>query len=174
MRPTIPLGPWRLAVDLEATRAVNALESRPTRGCHCDVCRVWAAVHAERLPITLATELQRIGIAPSQPTEAFESTGPTGPVGLRVSYVAVGRIQSGPAELVQFPETGPGRVYAPLRAAPDYLALAVAYQHRLATPPDWLAGVAASLLAIDLYVQIPRSAALAARRARDLQPGATV
>jgi hypothetical protein len=172
MRPTIPLGPWRLAIDLPATRALAARETRPTRDCGCGACRVWAAVHAERLPASLATALRRIGIDPAQPAEAYEVVERDADVGLRLGYFAVGRIVSGPAELVESPETGSGRLYHPLREASDHLALAVAYQHTLAPPPEWLAPAPESLLAIDLYVQVPRTPALDTLRASASHPRA--
>jgi hypothetical protein len=152
MRPTIPLGPWRLAIDLAATRAVNALDVHPARGCTCEDCQRWAQLHDTLLPSTLAEELRRIGIDPALPSDTY------GTDSIRVTYHCVGRILSGPPEFS--PESGAGRHYESLTEKPGEVALAVAYQASIApAPPAWATAELQPLIAIDFWFLGRRSRA---------------
>jgi len=152
MRPTIPLGPWRLAIDLAATRAVNALDVHPARGCTCEDCQRWAQLHATLLSPSLAEELRRIGIDPALPSDTY------GTDSIRVTYHCVGRILSGPPEFSSESEDA-GRHYESLTEKPGEVALAVAYQASVApAPPAWASTDLQPLIVIDLWFWGPRSA----------------
>jgi hypothetical protein len=154
MRPTIPLGPWRLAIDVAATRAVNALDVHPAHGCTCADCGRWTELHETLLPSELADELRRIGIDPARPSDAY------GAPHMRVTYLCVGRILSGPPEFSRSDSERSSRHYEVLRREPDVLALAVAYRESLApAPPAWATAEYQPLIAIDFWVTGPRGQA---------------
>jgi hypothetical protein len=150
MRPTIPLGPWRLAVDLAATRAVNALDVHPARGCTCADCEWWARHHETVLPSELAVALRRIGIDPGLPSDTYAASG------LRVTYYCVGRILSGPPELTHSNSGSTSRHYESLGLVPGEIALAVAYQESTSPAcPAWATTELQPLIAIDLWLADP-------------------
>jgi len=157
MRPTIPFGPWRLAVDLAGTRAVNALDVHPARGCTCEDCRRWAQLHETLLAVSLAEELRRIGIDPARPSDCY-STGETQEqFTLRVTYHCVGRILSGPPEFRQSDPEHTGRHYEPLGDGPGEIALAVAYLESIVPAlPEWATPELRPLIAIDLWLSAPQ------------------
>ena len=157
MRPTIPLGPWRLAIDLTASRAVNALEALPARGCSCETCQLWADAYAMHLPERFQHELRRIGIEPGRPSDVYILSNEDTYLGIRVSYHCVGRILSGPAVIRQSPDSGIGRHYEPLPEMPDHISLAVAYQESLSVLPSWADPTMHPLIGVELYVQVPQS-----------------
>ena len=162
MRPTIPLAEWRLAIDLAATRAVNALDVMPARVCgDCVDCRLWMQEHAAALPARLAHELRRIGIDPARPSDLYRSEDATEdrPVMMRVTYHAVGEILSGPTEF----GSRHGRHYVPDPDARDRAYIAVAYQSRIVMP-EWTEGLPEPLLAIDLSLSMPSHVPVAARQ----------
>jgi hypothetical protein len=151
MRPTIPLGPWRLAIDLAATRAVNGLSVHPAVGCTCESCERWARLHEALLSPELDDELRRIGIDPAAPSDTHGASD------MRVTYHAVGRILSGPPELTRSAYERAGRHYEVLQHEPDLVALAVAYQSSVAPAPlAWAPAELQPLIAIDLWFAGPR------------------
>jgi hypothetical protein len=154
MRPTIPLAEWRLAIDLEATRAMTVEAAFPARGCGCDDCVQWAAIHGSALPASLLAELRRIGVDPSRPSEAYtlgrDDKGRT----LRVTYHCVGRILSGPAEWAPTAERSKGRQYIAHPASTGRLALAVGYLESFQSIPAWAAAFGKPLIAIDLWLEV--------------------
>lgn len=156
MRPTIPLGPWRLAIDLTASRAVNALQELPARGCSCDTCRLWEDARVTHLPESLQHELRRIGVEPARPSDVYILSDEDAYLGIRVSYHCVGRIVSGPPEFRQSPDSGTGRHYELLPETSNRASLAVAYQGSLSAMPPWADATMQPLIALDLYVQIPQ------------------
>jgi hypothetical protein len=135
---------------------------------------MWAAAHATALPEPVATELRRIGIDPAQPAELYVLWEGGASLGVRLGYFAVGRILSGPVELLQRAESGAGRFYAPVQTDTGSISLAVAYQETLSRPPDWIPPELEPLLAIDFFVDVPRTRALDALRRPVGAPGAAV
>jgi hypothetical protein len=151
MRPTIPLGPWRLAIDLAATRAVNALSIHPAVGCTCESCQRWSQLHEALLPSELADELRRIRIDPAAPSDTHGASD------MRVTFYCVGRILSGPPELSRSASERAGRHYEVLQHEPDLVALAVAYQESIApAAPGWATAELQPLIAIDFWFTGPR------------------
>jgi hypothetical protein len=155
MRPTIPLGPWRLAIDLERSRALNALETLPARGCECSACRLWADVGVDQLPDRFAEELRRVGIVPEEPSELYVVEGDTGPTGLRVTFHSVGRVLGGPAIMRESTAGDAGRHFASLPEAPN-LTLAVCSQAIIGVPPPWVPSAMQPLLVVDMFIPLPR------------------
>jgi hypothetical protein len=174
MRPTIPLGPWRLAIDLEQSRALNALETAPTRSCACDDCAYWTAYGAATLPPALAEELRRLGVSVTQPSELYRICGK--PVAdlpvtdrraasvraetdtMRITYHAVGRIISGPAVFIEDKRGASECRYVEIHAPGARLSMAVSPLSAIAcgpADPDWIPAGFAPVLAIDLAVRVP-------------------
>ena len=169
MRPTIPFAEWRLAIDLAATRAIDALTTPPARGCNCVDCQRWANSHENLLPVALREELTRIGVDPARPLDVYVTSTSDTAATMRVSYGAVGRILSGPAELAGSSTSGTGRNYVILREAPALVAVAIAYQESIGGMPDWAPKASHTLLAIDLWVNVPATDAGAPHRHRKRQ-----
>jgi hypothetical protein len=159
MRPTIPLGPWRLAVNLAPTRALNALDALPARGCDCAACGLWVGDGVAQLPERLTSELQRVGVAPARPSEVYVHSEDAEAVHVRVTYHCVGRILSGPAIVRESPDGHAGRRYEPLPDAPHGVAVAVSPQTALGAPPAWATAEMQPLVVIDMFVRVPRRSA---------------
>jgi hypothetical protein len=159
MRPTIPLAQWRLAIDLEATHSVNALDALPARRCACTDCQAWAVAYGTALPPTLNAELRRIGIDPARPSDVYRSAEATeaGPLVLRVSYHCVGCILSGPSEFRRDPQSGNGRNYMRHPSGVTGVGVAVAYQEHLGQLP-WEDDTMRPLIAIDLWLEVSQAA----------------
>ena len=156
MRPTIPLGPWRLAVDLEPSRALSALDTLPARGCDCAACRLWADAGVARLPESLRAELRRLGIAPDRPSEVYVHSEDGDAVAVRVTYHCVGRVLSGPAIVRESPGGRAGRHYEALAQAPTELLMAVSPQAAFGGAPAWAPPAMQPLIVIDMFVRVPR------------------
>ncbi|HEU4560983.1 MAG TPA: hypothetical protein VFS20_24235 [Longimicrobium sp.] len=150
MRPTIPLSHWRLAIDLDATRAVREAEERHTRDCPCRICRNWARVYADSVPAELQTQLRRVGADPADPTELWASERPNGAY-YHVVFHCVGKILSGPPAMV-IGYYGAGRDYRKVRAdMPAWMT--VSYIHD--TVPDWVMDQMEPLIRVDLVLDVP-------------------
>lgn len=159
MRPTIPLGPWRLAVDLKPSRALNALDTLPARGCECAACRLWADTGVAQLPAGLTSELRRLGVEPDRPSEVYVHSEDDEAVGVRVTYHCVGRVLSGPSIVRDSPAGRAGRNYEPLAEAPARVSIAVSPQAALGGPPGWAPPAMQPLIAVDIFVRVPRRGA---------------
>ena len=64
-------GPYRLEVDVEATRAWYDRYGDATGGCDCAYCRNYAAA-VETLPPEVAAFLRPLGLDPHKPGDATE------------------------------------------------------------------------------------------------------
>jgi hypothetical protein len=109
------------------------------------------------LPASLRGELERIGVDPARPVDVYLTGTSESDLAMRVSYCAVGRIVSGPAEFTESRTGSAGRNYVMLRSPPAALGLAVAYQDSIGPVPDWAATSMQPLLAIDLWVDVPHT-----------------
>jgi hypothetical protein len=50
MPPTLPFDAWRIAVDLETTRAVQYQRRTPAYKSGSEQCRHWCDIAADKLP----------------------------------------------------------------------------------------------------------------------------
>ena len=95
MRLTIPLADWRIAVDLDATRALLAATPAPVCNRECEWCRNWSVAHETALSAEIAHDLRRLGLDPAKPVDLYayeepEITG--GPIATRVRFRVAGRV----------------------------------------------------------------------------------
>lgn len=158
MRPTIPLGPWRLAIELAATRAINARTTVLARNGHCARCLRWASVCANVLPDDIRAELRRIGIEPARPSDVYVLTEHEARTVFRARYHCVGQILSGPPAFHEQPGTGRGRRYAPIAGPDRGIGMAVAYQDQIGSRPTWAPPAMQPLIAIDLWLTVTGAA----------------
>ena len=112
-RPTIPIGEWRIALNLSASKAVQGHPSTPTYGCECQDCKDWAEHWHEVMPTEIAAQLERLGIDPARPADVY------GGYSLRVSYHVVGQILTGPDPNLDLPEYST-TVYREVRSEPAF------------------------------------------------------
>jgi hypothetical protein len=154
VRPTIPLAEWRLAIDVEATRALTAEAKFPARDCRCDDCARWAMRYRECLPSALLGELQRVGVDPAHPSDV-SMLNDSAKWTLRLTFHAVGRILSGPAAWAPTSDRAAGRNYVQYSASRDPLGLAVGYLESFQTLPTWATAKGQPLIAIDLWLVLP-------------------
>ena len=154
MRPTIPLSEWRIALDLDATRAIRAAIPPPPCGRQCHLCRNWTAGFASVLPPPLLAELRRLGIDPAAPTDLY-AADQRDPLAYRVMYHVAGRILSGPAPGHTDPVLGRMQWYHPLSARRRALSLRVFHDNDLDRPPSWQTAAMAPLIKIDFRLDVP-------------------
>ncbi|HEX8391484.1 MAG TPA: hypothetical protein VF665_03920 [Longimicrobium sp.] len=138
-RPTVPFGPWRIALDLEGTRAIAAAPAL-ARGCRCAWCRNWAAAWNRVLPPDVASALRRLGIDPADPTDLYATRPFTtdrkaadrtpATTQYSVFYHCVGVVRDGPAlyRSDAVLETDRLHQFYPLRSGPTRLDVSVAPQ----------------------------------------------
>jgi hypothetical protein len=157
MRSTIPLGGWRLAVDLIATRAIRQARGRPASGCVCVWCRNWRCAHAEVMPPDIHQALRRIGIDPADPTDLYADELTTNEPRCRVTFHCVGTILSGPALWRHQEEIGRLRVYHPLEREKETIGLSVAYQKEVDARPSWAREAMTPLIQVDFRLAVPWS-----------------
>lgn len=153
MRPTIPLSHWRLAIDLDATRAVRETEERRTLGCPCKLCRNWARVYADVLPAEMQAQLRRVGIDPADPTDLTASERQPKGANYHVVFHCVGKILSGPAPTV-IGEMGEMRDYRELRRDPS-LWMTVSHPVLYDSEPDWVTDRMKPLIIVQLRLAVP-------------------
>jgi hypothetical protein len=153
VRPTIPLSQWRIALDLEATRAIRPGVPPPC-GRKCPQCRNWTASYASVLPPALLSELRRLGIDPAAPTDLY-AADQRDPLAYRVMYHVAGRILSGPAPGHTDPVHGRMQWYQRLSATPPWLSLRVFYHDALDVTPGWRTPEMTPLIRIDFRLDVP-------------------
>jgi len=131
-RPTIPLADWRIASDLEASRALQRHPAMPATGCPCAGCQRWLRIAQDVLPAELHAELARLGIQVEYPADLYAMARGDGMVEYRVIYQVVGRLLSGPAAWREdAAQAAKVLVYQTLRPAPLYLAAVVLPQREV-------------------------------------------
>ena len=138
MRPTLSLGEWRIATDLVATRAIPLIVPAPACGRGCAWCRNWAVAHVEALPEFLRSQLGRMGIDPSKPTDLYANGSPepgSGVIPHRATFHAVGKILSGPSLWIERADLGRLRNYVSPDGAPESVGLSIGLASQL--PDRW-------------------------------------
>ena len=160
MRPTIPLGDYRISVYLIATRALQAADGGDAIGCECAWCTNWRSVAATTLPSALQTQLNRLGINPATPSDLYAyDTHESGHL-VRLLFYIVGAVQSGPPATID--DTLPdgtqvaGRRYASVADAPTWIGLTVAPP--LGGVPRWAPDPTLSHLEVDFRLFVPWTA----------------
>ena len=159
MRPTIPLADWRIAVDLDATRALLAATPAPVCNRECEWCRNWSVAHETALPTEIAHDLRRLGLDPAKPVDLYayrEPEVPGGPIQTRVRFRVAGRVMRGPSVWIEWEEFGAILHYSPLKSAAGVLepGLAVWRESAAGAQPRWQARYATSVLEIDFRIPV--------------------
>lgn len=156
MRPTIPIVDWQIAVDLKQTRAIQQHPLMSATNCNCDFCKNWILVFKEVLPAKLIHQLERLGLSPQHPADAYGSTPKDGKIEYRVWYYTVGKILYGPSGWKQDQSLGEIRNYIPLMGSPSFLSLVIQPQKQFYDQvPDFSAEVLRDLIQIDFRMSIP-------------------
>jgi hypothetical protein len=125
MRPTIPIGPWRVALNLRATRSIQNQPGQPAYGCTCRWCDNWSHIWATAFPAELHQQLERLCIDIAHPSDLYAFEEAAGGAHCRVIYHVAGKILSGP--VVWHEDSGFGKtlLYHPLKQATSSVGLAV-------------------------------------------------
>lgn len=165
MRPTVPFGPWRIAVDLTATRIIETLPGREAIGCECVWCRNWSAVYERALPVSVRLQLARLGANPAHPSDSYAYQDD--PLVYRLLYHCVGRILSGPNSRIefQFPGRAPddpfesGANFVRIAEAPCDVSAVVWYERTANHGPQqrWPTEAVEPLVRIDVLALTPWS-----------------
>lgn len=156
-RPTIPLADWRIASDLEGSRAIQRHSAMPATGCTCAGCQRWSQIAQHVLPTDLQGQLARLGIQPEYPADLYAMGRGDGSVEYRVIYQLVGRLLSGPAAWREDAALAAKVLtYQVLRPAPQYFA-AVVLPHREVPGAVPMLGEedVGELLQIELRIHVP-------------------
>jgi len=125
MRPTVAIGEWRVAVDLDEAGSIQNQPGTPAFGCSCAWCENWPQLWPRVFPADLVEQLRRLRIDLSHPSDLYGySESPRG-AECRVIYHTVGKILSGPNVWIEDPQLGKVFYYARLREAPELITLAV-------------------------------------------------
>jgi hypothetical protein len=130
MRPTIRLAEWTLAVDLEATRAIQNSPGMPAYGCVCEDCSNWKQVHEEVIQPELRTQLERVGVSVSTPSDVYTYETNTAGRKVRVIFHAAGRLLQGPPAEIEHPSAGMMWNFVELSPPPRYVSMAI-YPNRM-------------------------------------------
>ena len=155
MRPTIPLDAWRIAVDLEATRAIQHQPGTPAHGCTCEPCRRWNDIAATVLPASLVDQLRRLGIAPERPTDLYVYHRDADGEHVRITFHVAGRLLSGPAVWSETDTIGAQLHYRALALPHQRIGLAVYPHPRMdASSPVLPAGCRSELIQIDIRMPV--------------------
>lgn len=155
LNPTIPLGEFRLAVNLSATKAIQNQPDSPAYQCNCDVCYCWRNQYSTLLTPDLLQQMQRIGIAIDSPFDAYQTALEQDGQLCRVMFYMVGKCISGPLTSIT-QEEGVLDNYQQLRLNP-WLALRVYKVAKEAIDCYQLSQHSkhGDLLCVDLRLQMP-------------------
>jgi hypothetical protein len=148
------LSEWRIALDLDATRAIRAAVPPPPCRRECAQCRNWTASYAAVLPPALRSELRRVGIDPAAPTDLYAYVGRE-PLAYRVMYHVAGRILSGPAPGLTDPAWGRMQSYHPVSAGARRLSLRVLYDDEAGLNPGGPSAGMSPLIQVDFRLDVP-------------------
>lgn len=153
-RPTIPLGEWKVAIHLEASREIQNQKGIPAYNCDCEWCFNWKHCLSAVLTSGLEAQLSRIGVDLLHPTDLYKYDTSDQDSSIRVVYHAVGKILSGPNQWTSN-EMGETLMYRTIRAAP-HLSLVVLPQNQSSDESPVLKDKSSGeLLRIDLRLSIP-------------------
>jgi hypothetical protein len=167
MRPTIPLDAWRIAVDLDVTRAIQHQCGTPAYACECEQCRHWRAIAARALPASLFHQLCRIGITPTRPTDLYAFHRDDNGEHYRITFHIAGKLLSGPDAWCETERFGSQLRYRELAPSPDNIVIAVFPHHRTRYPAPTLPTTStSSLIQVDLRMRVPTPAIVQTRNAR--------
>ena len=159
MRPTIPLSHWKIAVNLQETRAIQRNPGMLATNCKCAHCENWRLVFNEVLPKKLISELERIGISPGYPSDSYGGRPKDGIADFRVWYHVVGKILSGPSVWMQKELGGESenvRNYTTLEEHPYFVSLAIQSQEQFYDPaPELDIDISGKLIQIDFRTEVP-------------------
>lgn len=160
MRPTVPIGDWRVAVDLVATSSIQNQPGTPAFGCGCTWCENWRLAWSSVLPVDLIQQLRRLRIDLSHPTELYASHEVPGGAFCRVTFHAVGKVLSGPSIWKEDPRVGRTPSYTMIRPPPSEIWLLVASGREVFDPVPEQAGVKkGQLLQVDFRLFVPAAKA---------------
>lgn len=158
MRPTLPLSEWRIAVDLNASRAIRSATGHPAEHCTCVDCEAWRSVVPDAFPAGIAAELQRLGVDVRHPTDLYVYDRSAETLGYRVMYHVVGRILSGPAPWLDSDMYGVDdrfHNYHAVQAKPTWVGLRVsAARDSFEYAPDLPVGCRSAVLCIDFRLRV--------------------
>ena len=99
-RPTIPIADWRIAVHLDATRAIQNQPGTPAYGCDCEWCTSWPLSYQNILPKDLVDQFSRVGVDVRHPTDIYGSMNFELGSLVRATFHVVGKIIDGPVSWV--------------------------------------------------------------------------
>jgi hypothetical protein len=125
MRPTIPLGPWRIALNLSATRSIQNHAGQPAFGCTCRWCENWSRVWETAFPTEIHGQLERLCIDIAHPSDLYAFEEAPGGAHCRVIYHAAGKLLSGPVVWHEDPVIGKTLIYHPIEQTASTVGLAV-------------------------------------------------
>lgn len=156
MRPTVPIGEWRIAVDLPATKFIQNQPGTPAFGCTCTWCENWARTWPSVLPEALVEKLQRLRIDPSHPTDLYAFQEVPGGAHCRAVFYVVGKILSGPNAWSEDPKFGRTRIYSMLGNSPQEIGLSITPARETFDTQPGLGEVReAELLQVDFRLYVP-------------------
>jgi len=156
MRPTIPIGPWKIAVDLRATHEIQRRPGTPAFGCKCTWCDNWSRAWPRAFPGDLASQLQRLGIDLAHPTDFYASDEDPHGAQCRVIFHVVGKVLSGPVVWREDAKFGRTYVYSTLREHPSFIGLAVVPSHETWDDEPLIEGEKQiSLIQVDFRLFVP-------------------
>jgi hypothetical protein len=162
VRPTIPLDAWRIAVDLETTRAIQDQPGTPAHGCQCDQCCYWTEAAANVLPKSLFDQFRRIGITPERPTDVYSPHHADDGEHFRITFHIAGRLLSGPVAWDETEHYGSQLRYRELAPWPDYLGIVVfAHKQTRYPAPTLPASCTSELIQVDMRMFVPASSGAA-------------
>jgi len=153
-RPTISLGDWMLAVDLETSRKIQNQKEMPANECDCDECRHLKLALDQVFPKDIKEQLIGIGINPMNPTDFIKYDVSEKEESVRVIYHVIGKILSGPNpyRVEKFGET---LIYHPVRDQPRMSMVVVPQKQAYGYAPILDDDSAGMLICIDFRLVIP-------------------
>jgi hypothetical protein len=155
MRPTIPLDAWRIAIDLETTRAVQHQRGTPAYKCGCEQCRHWRNIAATALPKPLFSQLRRLGITPERPTDVYSYDRNDDSEEYRITFHVAGKLLSGPDAWRETERLGSLLQYRDVAPAPNYIAIAVFPHKKTRYPAPVLPAASTGLLIqVDIRMRV--------------------
>ncbi len=156
MRPTIPLDAWRIAIDLETTRAIQYQRGTPAYKCGCEDCRHWRDIAATALPKPLFDQLRRLGTTPTRPTDVYVFNRDDDGVEYRITFHVAGKLLSGPGAWLETERLGMLLQYRDVAPAPNYIGMAVFPHNKTRYPAPALPAASTSpLIQVDIRMRVP-------------------
>ena len=155
-RAEIPIAEWKLAVDLEATRAIQNQEGTPAFNCDCEWCSSWCRSYKHLLPIDLQEQLVRVGIDIEHPIDLYKYDSNDDEVCLRVIFHAAGKVLSGPNQWIS-DEFGRSLLYISLRKEPFLSIVVIPQRESFESAPVLEGSNGGELIQIDFRLGFPKN-----------------